>query len=186
MKISEDGKLGRLMAIGAACAVLLLASAGCKTPNDPDQLVTDVVAVNSCGAAVDVFMDGVKQFSLDDGYHQTIQGVNRGSHQFAAKRKGTEVVVASTTLTISVYQVYQFDIVGPSSIKVVNAYGETIRISLDGTHKFNLEKDASYSLSEITFGVHGVSAVRDSDGAVVASANIDVQEVKEYVWTVSK
>lgn len=178
--------LGRLSAVAAACAALLLVFAACKTPNDPDQLVTDVIAVNSCGAAVDVLLDGTKQFSLDDGYHQTILGVTRGQHQFQAKRKGTEVVVATATVTIYPYQLFQFDIVGPSAIKVANAYGETIRISLDGTHKVNLEKDASYSLAQITFGAHSLSAARDSDSAVIASTNIDVQEVKEYTWTVSK
>jgi hypothetical protein len=186
MHRANEITLRRLSVVAAVCAALGLASVSCKTPNDPSQLVTDVRAINSCGAAVDVFLDGTKQFSLDDGYYQTIQGVSQGSHQFAAKKKGTEVLVASTTIMIYALQVYEFDIVGPSSIKVINAFGETIRISLDGTQKVNLEKDASYSLTGITFGVHGLSAAKDSDGTVVASTNIDVQEVKEYTWTIDQ
>jgi hypothetical protein len=176
---------GRLAAAAALAAALGLASAACKTPNDPNLLVSDVLAVNSCGAAVDVFMDGTKQFSLDDGYHLTIQGVSRGSHQFTAKKKGTEMLVASATIAISGVMLYEFDIVGPSAIVVANRAGENVRISLDGADRVELSDGTDATLSAITFGVHDLVA-KSGAGAVLDSISINVQEVRQYDWTVTK
>lgn len=176
----------RAPGIVASLGALVFSFISCTSPNNPDQLVTDVIVVNSCGAAVDVFVDGALRLSIENNYHQTLSGISRGSHLFEAKKKGTEIMVTSTTISIYPYQTYEFDIVGPCVVIVANEFGETLKISFDGANLFNLADNSSSAITQVTFGVHSLSAAKGSDSAVVATTNIDVQDVKDYQWTITK
>jgi hypothetical protein len=179
-------EIKRARGIVALLGALMFSFISCTTPNNPDQLVTDVIAVNSCGAAVDVFMDGTFQFSIENNYHQTIYGVSQGSHLFEAKKKGTEILVSSATLTISPYQTYEYDIIGPCAVTVTNEFGETLQIFSDETYQFDLYDNSSIAIAQVAFGVHSLSAAKKSDSAVVATTSIDFQEIKEYKWIITK
>ena len=69
---------------------------------------------------------------------------------------------------------------------MTNEFGETLKISADGTYQFDLDNKSSNAITKITFGVHSLSAAKKSDSAVVATTSIDVEEVKEYKWTIAK
>jgi hypothetical protein len=165
---------------------LLFSFISCTSPNSPNNQTTDVTVANLCGTVVDIFMDGSLQLSLENDHYATISNVSRGSHLFEAKKKGTQILVSSATITIDPNQTYEYDIESPCAINVTNEYGETLKISADGTYQFDLDNKSSNAITKIPFGVHSLSAAKKSDSAVVATTSIDVQEVKEYKWTIKK
>jgi hypothetical protein len=96
------------------------------------------------------------------------------------------ILVSSATLTIDPNKSYEYDIESPCAVNVTNEFGETLKISADGTYQFDLTDKSSNAVTKIPFGVHTLSAAKKSDGTVVATTSIDVQEVKEYKWTITK
>ena len=73
-------------AILIVTGIFLLLFMSCKNTTTPDEDYEEakVIVTNECGTAVDVSMDGIYQFSLDNGVSETIERVIQGTHTFEA------------------------------------------------------------------------------------------------------
>lgn len=176
----------RAAGVAALLGIFLFTFMSCKSPSGPDDLTADVTVNNGCGVAADVFMDGTFKVSVENGSNKVIGDVTKGVHLFEAKKAGTAMLVFSGTLDIDPSYNYVLVIEGPSTIVVNNKYGETLQITMDGTVLGDLEDESSKTISKVTLGVHSLKAAKKSDSTVVASTSIDVNEVKEYTWTIAK
>jgi len=183
----DKGHLKRAAGMVTVLAILSLTSANCKSNSDPDDgLAANIHVTNTCGKTVDVFMDGAKQFSVETGLSSTISTVPAGSHLVEAKVTETETVVRSETLDIVLGYDYAFAVYGPSTIAVTNSYGEILKISMDETYVGDIGVALTQTIRRVKFGEHKMKAAKRSDGTDVASLTIDVSEVKDYVWIITK
>jgi hypothetical protein len=181
------GRFRRAAGIVCVLAVLSFAAASCKSNSDADDgLAANIVVVNTCGKTVDVFMDGTLQFKVDTGLTSTISTVPAGSHLIAAKVTETETVVHSETLEVVLGYDYAFNVYGPSSITVTNSTGEILKITMDENYVGDIGADLTQTIRRVKFGEHKLKAAKRSDGTEVAAATIDVSEIKDYVWTITK
>src|SRR4030042_2844227 len=111
------GKL-RKQIVGAALGpavclgICLLASSGCKNSTTPDDKPRITVR-NDCGLAVDIFMDGVYQFYLEQKEYLYIENVTPGKHTLEAKKKGTETLLKTVSAEISATSSYTWRIERP-------------------------------------------------------------------------
>jgi len=183
----KKGHLGRAAGIVSVLAILALTCATCKSNSNPDEgLAANILVTNSCGKTVDVFMDGTLQFKVDTGLTSTISTVPAGSHLVVAKVTETETVVHSETLEIALGYDYAFSVYGPSTITVTNSYSEILKITMDETYVGDIGIGLTQTIRRVKFGEHKLKAAKQSDGSDVATATIDVSEIKDYVWTITK
>jgi hypothetical protein len=167
--------------------IVLFSFMSCKSPSSTEENVTTTVTVNNVsGTAVDVFMDGTYEVSVDNGYTADIQNVTAGSHLFDAKKKGTEMLVFSATMDIDVNYNYTLVIQGPAKIIVNNNYGETLQVTIDGNLLGSIDDQSQATVDQVPFGEHTLVATKVSDGTEAATITIDVEEVKNYTWTITK
>jgi len=111
--------------IFAVLSLAILVSSSCKGSSDPD-ILANIIAQNLCGAAVDIFMDDVYQFSVEFATDETIYDVSFGTYNLEARKKGEEAVVYSDTMEITQSLNYIVVIEGPSYIVIENKYGESL------------------------------------------------------------
>jgi len=163
---------------------LLCASTDCKSPEEESLASIDVS--NECGVAIDVFMDGVFQFALDYLDYDTIENVTLGMHNFIAKKKDTEFVVVSEAFDIYTGGELLWTIKSPATIKVTNAYGQTVSIYANAEYQLDLEDQESTTFEDVLYGEYQFDALRTIDNGLVDSKYINVVENKEYVWLISK
>jgi hypothetical protein len=167
--------------------IVLFSFMSCKSPSSPEENLTTTVTLNNVsGTTADVFMDGTFKVSIDNQYSGDIENVTAGSHLFEAKKTGTEILILTASMDIDTGYTYTLIIEGPSTITVTNEYGETLQLTMDGTSWTDLEDQTKATLNKVPFGVHNLAAAKKSDGTEVASTTIDVEEVKEYSWTITK
>jgi len=164
--------------------LLLVSLLGCKNATT-DELPATLLVNNECGVAVDVFMDGIFEFSLDNNEYNTILDVTIGTHPLVAKKKGTETLVHEDTAEITSLQNYVWTVLSSADLTITNAYGETLTIIGDGDVQGALSDGASNTLGRIPYGEHNMEA-KTQDDTVVASLTIFIEENKEYIWTISK
>jgi hypothetical protein len=187
MAILKKQEKKRAVGIAALLGIFLFSFMSCKSPSSPEENLTTKVTVNNgSGTTADVFMDGTFKVSIDNGSSADIENVTPGSHLFDAKKTGTEILVFSATMDIDTSYNYTLVIEGPSTITINNEYGETLQITADGTSMGDLNDKASATLTKVPFGVHNLVAAKKSDSTIVASTSIDVEEVKDYGWTITK
>jgi len=167
--------------------IFLFSFMSCKSPSSPEENLTTTVTVNNVsGMTVDVFMDGTFKVSINNENSGDIENVTAGSHLFDAKKTGTEMLVFSATMDIDPGYNYTLVIEGPSTVTVTNNYGETLQLTVDGTSWTDLDDQSKATLNKVPFGVHNLVAAKKSDSTIVASTSIDVEEVKDYGWTITK
>ncbi len=174
-------KIGILAVLGLA----LLVSFSCKGPSDPD-ILANIIAQNLCGAAVDIFMDDVYQFSVEFAADETIYDVSVGTYNLEAKKKGEEAVVYSDTIEITQSLNYIVVIEGPSYIVIENKYGESLNIYMNGTLIGSVPDGGGRVIAKVAFGTHELAATRTVDGVVVETLTLEVEDVGEYLWTIIK
>jgi hypothetical protein len=184
MIFASKGKRRSLTAIALLC-IFLLASAGCKNPEGPDSdVMANLFISNECGVAIDVFMDGDFQFSIEFLYYEVIQNVSRGVYEIAAKKKGTEDFVSTNSVDVSTSGDYWVTILSPASLKVINDYGQTLNIYTNGSYQGELDDKESQVFTNVPYGTHVLEAAKKSDNSLVAAADIEIVENKEYTWTI--
>ena len=179
----------RTAGIASLLGILLSSflSGSCKSPNSSNErLTTQVTVYNTCGAAVDVSMDGNLQVSIAIDSIEIIRNVVKGSHLFEAKTTGTGIAVYSVTIDVVTNQLYSLVIEGPGKINVVNQYGETLKIYGDDTYLFDLDNAATKAITGVTFGTHAFKATKKSDGTTAASTSFSIVDAREYAWTIIK
>ncbi len=176
----------RNAAILTVTGILLLCLMNCNNSTTPenDYVEANVIVINECGLAADVHLDGIFQFSLDNGNNGTIERVVQGTHTFEAYVTGTETLVSSETYEIADGNDYYWTIDGPSTITITNGYGQALQIYVDGVYLGDIGDTETQSITKVSFGVYTLEAI-DSNSIIVASTIIEVNEVKEYFWTIS-
>jgi hypothetical protein len=173
-------KAGIITLIG----IFVLTSICCKSPEEESSLANIDVS-NECGVAIDVFMDGVFQFSLEYLAFNTIENVTLGVHTFRAKKKDTEFVVISEEFDVYSGGELLWTIKSPATLKVTNAYGETLSIYANAEYQRDLEDGESVTFEDVLYGEYQFDAIRTSDDTLVDSKYINVVQNQEYVWLIS-
>ncbi len=171
--------------IFAVLSLAILVSSSCKGSSDPD-ILANIIAQNLCGAAVDIFMDDVYQFSVEFAADETIYDVSFGTYNLEARKKGEEAVVYSDTIEITQSLNYIVVIEGPSYIVIENKYGEFLDIYMNGTLVGQVPDEGGRVIPKVAFGTHELAATRSVDGLVVETFTLEVEDVAEYLWTIIK
>jgi hypothetical protein len=176
-------------AMGAAVClgILLSALSGCKnstTPDEPEE--ARILVRNNCGIAVDIYMDAVYQFFLEDKEYYYIENLTLGTHALQAKKKGTDTVLKSISAEITEKKDYTWTINSLAVITITNKYGETLSIYGDGTYQTDIDDQGTATIQSMPYGEHLFEAKRPSQTEVLASTSFEVLEDKEYTWTITK
>jgi hypothetical protein len=165
--------------------LLLLAVIGCKSTTTTDT-TSSINVTNSCGAKVDIYLDGLKKATIDIDLQATISGIVAGSHLLEAKTTDTGILVTSLTLTIKASATTSLSIDGPASVRITNLYGEILGIYVDDNWAGDIGDQITQTLHFITFGSHVFTAKKKTDATVAATVTITVTDAVEYTWTITK
>lgn len=167
--------------------IIILASISCKSPAGPDDVTTesDITVINDCGVALDIYMDGNFQFSIEFEDQSTIRNLSLGLYEFEAKKKGTEIVIMSLSVEFLEANDYEWTIQSAANLQISNDYGETLSIFVDGILLSDVDSSTTLIIQNILLGERLIEAKRPDDSAVVASITIDIYENKSYYWTIS-
>jgi hypothetical protein len=175
------------LAIAICLATLTLSLTTCKNPTSTD---TDqepyITVINSCGIALDIYMDGIFQFYLENNEYYYIQNVSVGSHLLEAKRKGTTILVRSYTADIQESSGYTWTIPSNAALKITNNYGETLDIYGDGTYQSDLTDQTDLLVPSIPYGEHLLEAKVHGGTTVVNSTTLSIYEDITYTWIIKK
>ena len=168
--------------------LLALSLPGCKssTNTTTDDTTTTaqarILVSNTYGQTLEIFMDGTSQFTLTNGNSGTIKNVSVATHTMEA-RTGGGAVIDTTTIDVTQLTDYSYSIDRPD-INVVNSWGETLKIYMDGVYQFTVVDDENRWLIAVSLASHFLKATRASDDSEVASITINVTQNKDYSWTI--
>lgn len=176
--------IGILMFLTISCDSIFGTSSTEEDTTEEEGEEARVVVSNQYGKTLDIYMDGVFQFTLYHGDDDTIGDVSHDEHYMEAKRKGTSTVVASTEIDVVSDVDYSWYIDDPPDINVINDYGRTLKIYMDGSYMFELVDEEDRWIVDVSFGERFLKAVKASDDTEVASITIDVTENTDYTWTI--
>jgi hypothetical protein len=184
MKITSSAKIltaGTIIILG----IFLFATTGCKSPENPQtEIIANIFVSNECGLALDIYSDGVYQFSLEFLHYDIIESVSSGVHEIVAKEKDTEEAFATQVVNITESKDHWVTFLYTASIKVVNEYGEALNIYTNGSLQGELGDGENQVFTNVPYGDHVIEASTVSDNTLVASVTISVVEEKEYTWTI--
>ncbi len=184
MRFKDKGKR-QVFRILALFGIFLLALIGCKNPGGPDaEIKANIFISNECGVAIDVFLDGNFQFSIEFLYYEVIQDVSQGVYEIVVRKKGTEYPVSSDFITVNTSGDYWVTILSPATLKVINEYGQTLDIYTNGHYQGELEDQESQIFTNMPYGEHILEAAKTADNTLVESLILEVIENKEYTWTI--
>jgi hypothetical protein len=164
---------------------LLVGLMSCKSSTSPEDQVAHIRVSNTCGATVDIHVDGVFKKSLDNDSETTFQVVDEGVYILEAYKTGTEISAAYGEVRVYFGGRYSWYVEGPAVIIVTNKYGETLKIHIDGTYLGDLDDTYSEQIDKVTFGVHTVEG-KKLNGDVAASITFDVEDAADYFWEIVK
>lgn len=173
-----------------SCIIILLgifacSMIGCKSPESADEIKANIFVSNECGIDIDVYLDGVFQFSVEFLYYEVIQNVPAGVYEIVAKKKDIEEVLSTNTIDVYTSGEYWVTILSTASIKIINEYGETLNIYTNGSLQGELGDGEEQVFTNVPFGDHVLEASKTSDNTLVESVTINVVEEKEYTWTIN-
>jgi hypothetical protein len=177
--------VGAALGIAVCLGIFLLASSGCKNTTTPDEKPRITVR-NNCGIALDIYMDGVYQFYLEQQEYYYIENVPAGKHTLVAKKKGTETVLKTVSAETTTTSNYTWTIGSTASVTIINHYGEKLSVYGDGAYQTDLEDQESDLIKDIPYGEHLFEAKRPSQSEVLASTRIEVLGDNAYTWTITK
>jgi hypothetical protein len=167
--------------ISLVVCAFMVGMIGCKA----DPPLSDIEVSNECGAAIDVYMDGIYQFFLEYGFIKTVEDVEWGTYTFEARRNPTGEFVTSEDLSVRMNEILKWRVWSSADIKITNNYGEKLRIFGDNVYVGELEDQTSSIMEHVPYGDRKLEA-KLSDDTVVASTTISVLENIIYKWTVEK
>ncbi len=169
-------------AILAAVAAIVWLAGGCKSPTSPSGGEADITVLSHWSDPVDVYMDGVFKFPLNYRESAEIDNVSVKAHQMEAKSQVTGEVVAQTTVEVTEKTDYGWTIEHRARINCDNAFGETLRIFMDGIFQFNLADKENRWIIDVPLGDHFLAAYKTSDGQEATSITIKVTANMDYGW----
>ncbi len=154
------------------------------TDDDDDDDIARILVYNQYGETLDIYMDGSYQFSLANEEDAKIRGMSLDEHDLEAKVPASGAVVDSETIDVTAYTDYSWTIDDAPDINVVNSYGSTLKIYMDGKYMFDLVNEENRWIMNVAFGSRFLKADRASDAKEVASTTISVTANKDYSWTI--
>jgi len=181
MKMKLKKKLKTIGIFTLSC-VLLLGMSNCKQIVVPNGIIT---VSNECGLAIDVFFDGVFQFSLEYEATRSVEDLDDGTYELEARRKGTGEFIARETLAVRFNAIYTWSVWSSAKIKIINKYGETLGIYGDDFYSGDVEDQLDVTLEHVPYGDRKMEA-KTSDETVVATTTISVLADNTYEWTIIK
>lgn len=152
---------------------------------DSEEAVANIIVYNEYGEALDIYIDGYFQFTVEYGSNATIENVREGKHYLEAKITETETVVEAATVEIITIGDYEWTIGDPPDINVINNAGQTLKIYMDGEYQFTIVHEENRWIIDVSIGEHYLEAKKESDEAVLYSITIDVAANTDYTWTIS-
>jgi len=165
--------------------IFMCSMISCKSPEDPALVISaNIFVSDECGLALDVYMNGDYQFSLEYLYYDVIKNVSSGVHEIVAKKKDAEEVIVTEIVNVTASGEIWVWIKYSASLKIVNEYGETLNIYTNGSLQGELEDKESQIFDNVPYGEHVLEVSKTSDNTFVASVTINVLEEKEYTWTI--
>ena len=173
-------------AIFTMAGLLTLTSINCKSPTVPEATEARITITNECGIAVDVFLDGVWQLTMEYLQSSTLSITTLATHEFEARKQGTDIVVSTSSADINEYANFDWTILTSAYISITNNYGETIDIYGDGSLQGSIEDQQSNTLERPPFGEHLLEATKSGETNVIASITLDITENIQYIWTITK
>jgi len=177
--------VGAALGTAVCLGIFLFASSGCKNTTTPDEKPRITVR-NNCGIAVDIYMEGVFQFYLEQKEYLYIENVTPGKHTLEAKKKGTATLLKSVSVETSATSNYTWTIGSTASVTIINHYGETLSVYGDGAYQTDLADQESNLVNNVPYGEHLFEAKRPSQSEVLASTRIEVLGDNGYTWTITK
>jgi hypothetical protein len=180
--------LGAGVTIPLVAAILIVFLAGCESifgpkveeSEDDDDEEARIIVYNHYGEA----LDRKFQFTLNDDDDKKIRDVSLDEHDMEAKLAGTGTLVDDETLDVTSYADYSWTIDDAPDIVITNNYGTALKISMDGTYQFDLAYKESRWIMDVSKAEHFLKARRLDNDKEVASVTIDVDENKDYAWTI--
>jgi len=143
-----------------------------------------IVVTNNYGQALDIYMDGKFQFTLESEQDRKIRNVSLDEHKMEAKLPGTNTVVDTETVDVTGYADYAYAIDDPPDINISNNYGKPLKIYMDNVYKFDLLYKENRWIMDVSFGQHFLKAILVENNKEVASTTIDVDQNKDYTWII--
>jgi hypothetical protein len=171
--------------LGGLIFLLIISGIFCKSPVAPKNGEADIIVVNDRQQSLDIYSNGNFKYTLPYGHYFEIDNVALGTYKLEAMIEGTNNIVASTVLDITVYKDYSWYIDDPADINVVNNSGIDLKIYFDGSFIFDLDNEENRWILDVSHGEHFISAQRVSDETTFASITIKVDEDKDYTWTIA-
>ncbi len=180
-------KLKFSLPLAGIMVLLALSLPGCKSnsstsTDDSTTTVARILATNTYGQTLEIFMDGTSQFALTNGASGTISNVSVATHTMEARLQGG-AVIDTTTIDVTSLTDYSYTIDRPD-INVTNAFGETLKIYYDDVYQFTIVDDENRWLIGVSLASHFLKATRASNDTEAASITINVTQNKDYTWTV--
>jgi hypothetical protein len=182
------GRGGTWRALGTALALgaLLLGLPGCKNSTTPDgDQKARIVIRNNIGIAVDIYVDGVFQFYLEQREYYFVENVSLKAYSLEARKKGTEIILQTAKMEITENRDYYWTINSSAVVTITNHYGETLSIYADGTYQTDVDNQSSASIESAPYGDHLFEAKRPNQSEVLASTRIEILSDKVYTWTIT-
>lgn len=162
--------------------LILLGIGGCKQEIVPDAIIK---VSNECGLAIDVFINGVFHFSVENEAISSIEDLEDGQYDLEARRKGTGEFVANVTLDVIFNRIYTWSVLSSARVKVINRYGETLSIYGDDIYLGDVVDQADSTMDNVPYGDRKLEA-KTSDNTIVATTTISVLTDNTYEWTINK
>jgi hypothetical protein len=175
--------VGLLVFVLAGCESIFGPSSD-SSDNSSDDEEARIIVTNNANETLDIYMDGVFQFTLADGESDKIHDVTLDEHALEAKLPGTSTVYDDETFDVTSYTDYSWTIGDSPDIDIVNNYGLTLKIYMDGNYQFDIVDEEDRWIMNVSFGEHFLQAVKASNGNEVASTTLDITANKDYTWTI--
>jgi hypothetical protein len=184
MRMSSRRRTTGAAALSVLAAVLGLSLGGCKHATT-ETLASSITIVNSCGAEIDVYMDGALKSTVAVDGQGSIADVPTGSRLLEAKKKGTADLVYSQTLTITAGTNTTFTVSGQAVLRITNNFPDILKIYANATYTGDIGPGLTQSISRVKFGTYAMLAFKRADLTEVASTTIEVTQVQTYDWVIN-
>lgn len=181
MKIKLKKKMKTIGLFTLIC-VFFLGMGGCKQVTVPDAIIK---VSNECGLAIDVFLNGVFQFSVEYEAIGSIENLDNGEHELEARRKGSGEFVSRVTLSVIFNRIYTWSVLSSARVKVINRYGETLSIYGDDIYLGDVVDQADSTMDNVPYGDRKLEA-KTSDDTIAATTTISILVDNIYEWTINK
>jgi hypothetical protein len=187
MRNQNQGGTPRILGAAFVLGFLLLGISGCKNSTTPEgNEKPRIIVRNNIGIAVDIYLDGVFQFYLEQKEYYYIENVSPKTYSLEARKKGTEIVLQTAKMDVTENRDYYWTISSSAVVTITNRYGETLSIYADGTYQTDVGDQSSASIQSAPYGEHLFEAKRPNQTEVLASTRIEVLSDKVYTWTIAK